>query len=554
MNMRQQHLERLSKSTFDVLIVGGGINGAVSAAALAARGVKVGLIDARDFAGFTSQHSSNLIWGGIKYLETYEFRLVSGLCKARNTLIQHYPSVVKEIRFLTTIPKSFRRHPRLVWAGTWLYWLMGRGFTQTPEYLSSSRIKQEEPAINAAAFRGGVEYSDAYLQDNDARFVFNFVRSAIDSGCIVSNYLSANKAKRDEDGLWSVSVRDELDGSEFNIRCCAVVNAGGAFADSFNSANNIRTRYKHVFSKGIHLIVPRITQRERVLAFIADDGRLFFAIPMGDRTCIGTTDTPVSDPRTQVTEQDRDFVLENINARLDLASPLTRNDIIAERCGVRPLAIEHGADSNVDFLQLSRKHVVEVTPDTPYISIFGGKLTDCLNVGDEVCQRVAEMGISVQSDEQMDDEFWYGEPGARQHTLYRDRAMALSLEQVKLRGSDESLMTRLWRRYGMDSFEMLDLIEQDQAQAMPVIEGSSLFRCELPHLADKEMVATLEDLLHRRTKIGLVTSRDKLKASAGMVELCRIVFGESAQAKYDAYFSQPELTQIHAKVVQENHK
>ncbi|MCP3954915.1 MAG: FAD-dependent oxidoreductase, partial [Desulfobacterales bacterium] len=101
---REQHIERLSSTTFDVLIVGSGINGAVSAAALAARGVKVGLIDARDFAGFTSQQSSNLIWGGIKYLETYEFALVSKLCKARNTLIKYYPSAVEEIRFLTSIP------------------------------------------------------------------------------------------------------------------------------------------------------------------------------------------------------------------------------------------------------------------------------------------------------------------------------------------------------------------------------------------------------------------------------------------------------------------
>ena len=140
MSNREQHIRRLSGTTLDVLIVGGGINGVVSAAALVARGVKVGLIDARDFAGFTSQQSFNLIWGGIKYLETYEFALVSKLCKARNTLIKHYPSVVKEIHFLTLIPKSIRRHPRLVWAGAWLYWLMGRGFKKKgqPIYLPAS--------------------------------------------------------------------------------------------------------------------------------------------------------------------------------------------------------------------------------------------------------------------------------------------------------------------------------------------------------------------------------------------------------------------------------
>ena len=537
MSTREQNIERLSSTHFDVLIVGGGINGAVSAAALAARGVKVGLIDARDFAGFTSQQSSNLIWGGIKYLETYEFALVSKLCKARNTLLKHYPSAVEEVRFLTSIPKSFRRHPRLVWAGTWLYWLMGRGYTKTPDYLSTRRLKQEEPVINTSACRGGVEYSDAYLHDNDARFVFNFVRSANDKGCIACNYLSAEKAVRDTDGLWSVSVKDKVDGNEFAIRSRIVINAAGAFVDNFNTASQINTQYQHIFSKGIHLIVPKITDSKRVLAFFADDGRLFFAIPMGERTCIGTTDTPVSDPNTPVTEEDRDFVLDNINARLDLSEPLTRDDIIAERCGVRPLAVENESESGVDFLQLSRKHVVERDPDKPYMSIFGGKLTDCLNVGDEVCQKVAEMGIKLVSNKALENTQWYGEPGTEQHLSYCQRARTLSLDEIRLPGSNETLLVRLWRRYGMDAFGMLDQIEQDRAQAETVIKGAALFRCELRHLGEKEMLTSLGDLLHRRTKIGLVISRDNLKASEGTMEVCRAVFGEQAREKYDEYFA-----------------
>lgn len=541
MRTREQHLEHLSSTVFDVLIVGGGINGAVSAAALAARGVKVGLIDVRDFAGFTSQQSSNLIWGGIKYLESYEFTLVSKLCKARNTLLEFYPSAVEEIRFLTSIPKSFRRHPRLIWAGAWLYWLMGRGFTKTPAYLSTSKLKQQEPAINTSACRGGIEYSDAILHDNDARFVFNFVRSAVDKGCTAVNYLSASKASLDADGLWTVNVEDKLNGKTFSIRSRAVINAAGAFVDKFNAANGIKTRYQHIFSKGIHLIVPRISKDKRVLAFFADDGRLFFAIPMGNRTCIGTTDTPVSDPNTPVTEQDRDFVLDNINVRLDLKRPLTRDDIIAERCGVRPLAVENEADTHADFLQLSRKHVVERVPDQPYMSIFGGKLTDCLNVGDEVCDQIAELGIEVLPDGDMQNNRWYGEPDTAQKSAYYERAISMALDEIKLPDSDESLMTRLWRRYGLDAFGMLDEIEQDRAQAEPIIQDAALYRCELVHLAEKEMLTSLEDLFHRRTKIGLLTPRDALKASAGTMEVCRIVFGDLAEAKFEDYFARGTL-------------
>jgi len=531
-NLRQKNLQQLTESVLDVLVVGGGINGAVSAAALSARGANVGLIDARDFAGFTSQQSSNLIWGGIKYLESYEFKLVAGLCKARNTLIKNYPSAVQEIRFLTTIPGGFRHHPRMVWAGAWLYWLFGRGFTRIPKYLSATRLKRAQPAIDTSKCRGGVEYSDAYLQDNDARFVFNFIRTAMGKGCLVANYLAAGKARREHDGVWKVQVEDKLNGKQLQIRCRTIVNAAGAFVDQFNARNGIETQHKHVFSKGVHLIVPKVTEGKRVLAFFADDGRLFFAIPMGNRTCIGTTDTPVVDPETGVTESDRKFILDNINARLDLPRPLSQDDIIAERCGVRPLAVGNGAETEVDFLHLSRKHIIEVCADQSYLSIFGGKLTDCLNVGDEVCKKVADLGVVLR----FDGPDWFGEPAQRQYDIYRGRGLTMSLDKIKFEDTGESLLLRLWRRYGIDAHEILDEIERDPSQAQPAIKGTALYRCEIKYLAEREMICSLEDLFNRRTKIGLVTPVETLKSSKATMKLCRTLFAGEAQEQYDRYF------------------
>ncbi|MGB1245498.1 MAG: FAD-dependent oxidoreductase, partial [Porticoccaceae bacterium] len=132
MKLRTTNLQKLRETIFDTLILGGGINGAVAAASLASKGVKVALIDRGDFAGSTSSSSSNLVWGGIKYLENYEFLLVNKLCKSRNQLMRSYPSVVKEIRFLTTIEKGFRLPPFFVFLGTVLYWGIGRFFTQPP--------------------------------------------------------------------------------------------------------------------------------------------------------------------------------------------------------------------------------------------------------------------------------------------------------------------------------------------------------------------------------------------------------------------------------------
>src|SRR5580698_8714668 len=130
MKLRETNLAKLAEETFDVCVVGGGINGAVSAASLAARGVRVAIVDRGDFAGATSQASSNLAWGGIKYMESFELGLVRKLCRARNRLLLAYPSTVEPIGFYMTHPKGFRHARLFVWLGTWLYWLLGGCFTK----------------------------------------------------------------------------------------------------------------------------------------------------------------------------------------------------------------------------------------------------------------------------------------------------------------------------------------------------------------------------------------------------------------------------------------
>ncbi|MCP4470341.1 MAG: FAD-dependent oxidoreductase [Gammaproteobacteria bacterium] len=532
MNLRDTHVSRLSTEEFDVLIVGGGINGAVSAAALAARGARVALIDARDFAGFTSQQSSNLVWGGIKYMEGYEFGLVAGLCKSRNELLDSFPSTVKEIRFLMTLHRQFRFHPWVILASTWLYWLLGRGKTRAPRLLSVAQLKKSEPLIDSLASSAGIEYSDAFLHDNDARFVFNFVRSAMDKGCVAANYVAALGSARDNEGYWRTRARDQVSGSEFSIRSRVLINAAGAYVDSLNAACNIDTEYRHLLSKGIHLIVPQISSSHRVLAFFADDERLFFAIPMANRTCIGTTDTRVEDPRTEVSDADRDFVLSNINARLDLAAPLRREDIIAERCGVRPLATRKSVGASTDVQQLSRKHVIEITAPQNHISIFGGKLTDCLNVGNEICDRVTQLGLQLRPDGK-----WYGEPGPELRAAFFDRARAMGLDKIVASDTHEALSERLWRRYAANAETMLDAIEKDNTLAEPLLEQAGIRRCEIDYLAQNEMIVKLEDYLRRRSKIALLISRSTLRESEGLREACEKLFGDEAQQRIDEYFN-----------------
>lgn len=532
MQLRTKNLQALRSSDFDVLVVGAGINGAVSAAALAAKGVKVGLIDKRDFAGFTSQQSSNLAWGGIKYLESLEFGLVRKLCKSRNALISHYPSTVKEIRFLTTLSKGFRYPGWVMYLATLLYWFMGNCFTRAPRLLSPGQLAREEAIIDTRRSTGGFEYSDAYLYDNDARFVFNFVRSAMKAGGVAANYVESLGA-RQVDGRWRVDVRDTISGESFSIRTKVLVNACGPFVDEHNHLAGQTAAYRHVFSKGIHLIVDRLTPSNRVLAFFADDGRLFFVIPMGTKTCIGTTDTRSDSPYVTVTDADRKFVLDNINARLKLQRPLTTSDVISERCGVRPLAVE-GDHTETDWLSLSRRHVVETGLADRYLSIYGGKLTDCLNVGNEVVDSVAACGVVVPEASAE----WFGEPAAEVRQAFFAMAAEMGLDNFTPASSSERLSARLWRRYGHDAFELAASIRRDRAQADQIMLEAEYLRCELEHVARYEMVTKLEDFLRRRSKIELVVHRDKLRASEGLRRVCDLLFGDDAEERLEEYFAE----------------
>ena len=531
MELRKSNIARLQEPdrVFDVLVLGGGINGAVSAASLSAKGARVALIDRGDFAGETSSNSSNLAWGGIKYLETHEYLLVNSLCKSRNHLMRSYPSTVKEIRFLTTIAKGFRFPVLFVYLGTIFYWIIGRFFTKSPDYMNVKTIREREPVINTDNAAGGFEYSDAYLYDNDARFVFNFVRSSMNYGCVAANYVESIAAVREGD-WWIVTARDTLSGDEFTIKAKALINACGPWVDQHNQLSKQETEHCHLFSKGIHLIIDRMTQEKRILAFFASDGRLFFVIPMGNKTSVGTTDTQVPTPEVEVTAEDRRFVLDNINSLLKLDKPITEDDIIAERCGVRPLA-QKGGDGVADWVKLSRKHAIDVNKADKHLSIFGGKTTDCINVGDEVAGIIQDMGIDLP----YEDFKWYGEDDDSVRDEFLHQAKLMDLDRYTVEGSSEPLTQRLWRRYGGNALELLEDIRQNPRQAERLMKDAEYLRCEVEHTARHEMITKLEDFLRRRSKITQVVRDEDIVDAPGLWEACMIFFGDEAEAKLQEY-------------------
>jgi glycerol-3-phosphate dehydrogenase len=519
---RSETLQKATSRIQDILIIGSGINGAVSAACLAANGYSVTLIDKNDFASATSQESSNLIWGGIKYLENYEISLVRHLCMSRNELMSAFPSQIKEIRFFATHSKKDTHRLSTYWLGCWFYWLLGNGFTKRPKIYSRSEINKIEECVNIEGSDGAIEYSDSYLPDNDARFVYKFAQSAQSKSANIINYCEALTSNRKNE-IWGTHCRDRLTGKEINIQSKVILNCGGPYADQVNQRNNIETKYNHVLSKGIHLIVSPIQKTNCVLTFLSDDKRPFYVIPMKNCSCIGTTDTRSHSPNVKVTNEEREFVLDNINKRVLFAKKLTKADIIGERCGVRPLALEKTKTSDQDWFAISRHHIIEKNDELKSISIFGGKLTDCLNVADEIYQKVYKWLPQNKSKIKK----WYGDPqGAEKINFFKQSEPFLSQPEIE----------RLWRRYGTHAYLVFEILKNTPNASQKIFEKTEYCFYDFMIMVQTENIEKLEDILRRRTELSLTVRQLELKESQNLLEVCKLIFPNDYAVKWQEYF------------------
>jgi glycerol-3-phosphate dehydrogenase len=510
------NLKSLDGQDYDVAVIGAGINGAVSAAALSAAGLKVLIIDKGDFSSFTSQQSSNMVWGGIKYLQSLEFALVFKLCLSRAKLMRNYPSRIKPIGFLAAIGDEAPANLLAIWAGAWLYWGIGLFSTRTPKVRDVARSVKYEPGLKDRAIGGTVQYFDGLLLDNDARFVWDFVAQAKSFGAEALNYTSLTAAARGV-ANWKLELRDERDGTSVSVYAKAVVNAAGPYASGLNDLLAADAGAHLVLSKGIHLVVPKLTTDDRVLAFWDEEGRLFYVLPMHDRSVIGTTDTRVNQPETQVTDEDRDFVIRQINKSMNLAKPLTRSDIIAERSGVRPLVAANARQKKnsdeVDWHKMSRKHVIAADADKKVVSIFGGKLTDCLNVGQEIIDELSDFGFNLNPKK------WFGEPVVNKKA--KAQVLQALVAQVRLKAGDapwsEQVANGLYRRHSLQAAAIVG--ESAAKDLAPIFDGLDYCAAELRYIADSEMVVTQQDLLRRRTPLALIRSASEIAGNARLQEV-----------------------------------
>ncbi|MFD2176605.1 glycerol-3-phosphate dehydrogenase [Veronia pacifica] len=495
-------LQQNDTRILDMIIIGGGINGAGIAADASGRGLSVGLFEANDFASATSSASSKLIHGGLRYLEHYEFRLVSEALKEREVLLKKAPHIVEPMRF--RLPhRPFLRPAWMIRCGLFLYDFLGKRKTLPASHsvdLAISGILKSEMKV-------GFEYSDCWV--DDARLVLLNVQATKANGGEVRNYCKVDNAVQ-ENGIWAVSVVDQLTGMTFERKAKALVNAAGPWVKTFYDESLDGTSPRNIrLIKGSHIVVPKIHDEEQAYILQNKDGRIVFVIPyMDDFSLIGTTDVEhKGDPRdVAISEEEVDYLLDITNQHF--VKQIGRDDVVWTYSGVRPLC-----DDESDSPQaITRDYTLELDHqadgDAPLLSIFGGKLTTYRKLAESALDKLSpffpDMGDKWTVEASL--------PGGEFSCSRKQFSHSLRQQHVWM---DQRFADRLARQYGTNCHKLLDgVISMDQ---LGYCFGDNLYQCEVDYLIDHEFVKTVDDLVWRRTKMGLYLTDEQKTELSGYV-------------------------------------
>ncbi|HEX4922641.1 MAG TPA: FAD-dependent oxidoreductase, partial [Bdellovibrionales bacterium] len=288
---RAENIKRMESEEFDLAIIGGGITGAGAARDAASRGMKVALIEARDFAFGTSSRSSKLIHGGIRYLENKEFKLVFEALSERRILHEMAPNLVHPLRFVLPIFEGDRVSPWLMGVGMWLYDILAMFEAKMHEFLSPAESVERVAHLNEKGLRGSYVYSDAYMDDD--RLVHATLRSANELGAVCANYVAATGAEFTGEKVTAVICADQRSGRTFKLRARHIVSTVGPWTDRLG--HSLFKNWKDILrpTKGVHVILERakLPVNDAVVMSTRADKRIVFVIPRNEMVIVGTTDT-----------------------------------------------------------------------------------------------------------------------------------------------------------------------------------------------------------------------------------------------------------------------
>lgn len=491
---RASAIETLKEKELDILVIGGGIVGTGCAMDAVTRGLRVGLVEARDFGSGTSSRSSKLVHGGIRYLEQLNFRLVREALIERGLLLQRLaPHLVKPVRFLYPLKKPiFER--LYIGAGMLLYDLFSYTGGRPPgvphhRHLSKRQVHKLMPSLRDDALIGGITYYDA--QVDDARYVSSLARTASFYGAHVASRVRVEGFLKVGERVVGVQAHDLLTGERFEIKARQVVNATGVWTDDTQSMVGERGQFKVRASKGIHLVVPRDRFQSKVGLLLRTEKSVLFVIPWGRHWLIGTTDTDwnLDKAHPAATAADIEYLLEHVNKVINL--PLTREDVEGVYAGLRPLL---AGESDMTS-KLSREHIVAHSVPG-LVVVAGGKWTTYrVMAKDAIDEAVAALDGKVP-ESTTEDIALLGAEGYQAAWNKRSKiARAFGVHKVRIE--------HLLNRYGTLTDELLDLIRAQPELNHPLPGADDYLEAEVVYACTHEGALHLDDVLARRTRISI---------------------------------------------------
>jgi glycerol-3-phosphate dehydrogenase len=503
--------QRGKQENYDLLVIGGGINGAGVAVDGAGRGLKVALLESTDFASGTSSRSSKLIHGGLRYLEYYDFRLVRESLSERERLLAKARHIAWPLRFVMPVVKS-SRPSWIVCAGLFLYdHLAPRATLKGTETVRLSKLPDRMGF--RAEFDKAFIYSDCWV--DDARFVVANLQGAQEEGADIYARTAFKTATR-KSGGWQVTAHDADLGEDITLSAKVIVNAAGPWAVPIaQSVPDVHTDYSAKLVRGSHIILPRLYEGDHATMLQVDDGRIVVTMPYeGNFTLVGTTDhTHDEDPRrVEITDYERDYLLKVANTFF--ARQSTREDIVWTYSGVRPL-FEEGKSRDANPTTVTRDYAFKLDRGrdgrgAPFLTILGGKLTTYRRLAEHVFEDLKpflppDIGPSKTKNSVL--------PGA---DIGPDGPVAYA---KRLRGRfpwlSSDLCTRLARTYGAKTPDVIG--DATSLETFGPCLGGDLYRAEVAYLVREEWAATVDDILWRRTKCGLRFPPDNIPALDALI-------------------------------------
>ncbi len=480
---RGEQIERLRRETFDVAVIGGGINGAAVARDAAMRGLSVALIDKGDFAGQTSSRSSKLIHGGLRYLPQGQLRLVYEALRERERLsLLTAPHLVRPIGFLFPVYAGRTVSRLALWAGLFVYDLLARTSTaQRHKTLSMDQIMTLEPELSRAGLRGGALYYDGH--GDDARLTLENVLDAVIHGAAAANYVAVEGLDGAAGSTRAAQVSDVFSAERFTLRARTFVNAAGPWVDDVRAMEDPAAAPAIRLTKGVHLVLdPKRLPVRHSLVLSDGRGRIIFVIRERDSILLGTTDTDYCGDRAQVraTGEDADYLLEVVGQTIPGAG-LCRRDVLASFAGLRALV---ASDAISAPSSVPREELI-VRSNRGMLSIAGGKLTTHRLIAQRVVDLICrELGRAAGETPTLSTPL----PGARPAREARAGADGIPSQ------AREGLASRYGTRIGL----LAALIDHDAALAEPLCAESPMLAAEAVFAARYEMACTLEDFMVRR--------------------------------------------------------